>query len=141
MPQKAFHKTFWGTTKKCENKNWTEFFISVREWDGKGWSYIIDIWWPYFPPTRENFTREIFSWKNLNCLYFRCCYPYGNYLLKVNERNIRTTCEICSRLSHWRRSDVVIAIFNIFDTLLWCFCCKLYTCHCRQGSHVISILS
>ena len=35
-------------------------------------------------------------------------YPTGNYLLKVNNRNTRTTCETCSELTiktpgrrHW----------------------------------------
>ena len=27
-------KTFRGTTKKCENKNLTEFFLFVWDWDG-----------------------------------------------------------------------------------------------------------
>ena len=30
---KGLHKTFWGTTKKCENKNLTYFFLFVRDWD------------------------------------------------------------------------------------------------------------
>ena len=39
----------------------------------------------------------------------------GNYMFKVNNRNNRTRCEICSKLTiktperrHWRRSDVFI---------------------------------
>ena len=42
--------------------------------------------------------------------------PGGIYLLKVNNRNIRTRCEICSKLAiktperrQWRRSGVFIA--------------------------------
>ena len=38
-------------------------------------------------------------------------YPVGIYLVKVNYRNTRTRCEICSKLTiktperrHWRRS-------------------------------------
>ena len=41
--------------------------------------------------------------------------PAGIYLLKVNNRNTRMRCEICSELTiktperrHWRRSDIVI---------------------------------
>ena len=30
-----FHKTFCGTTKKCENEKLI-FFLFVRDWDGKG---------------------------------------------------------------------------------------------------------
>ena len=36
VPQKGLHKTFWGTTKKCENKNLTKYFHFVRDWDVKG---------------------------------------------------------------------------------------------------------
>ena len=41
--------------------------------------------------------------------------PAGNYMFKVNNRNTRTGCEICSKLTvkaperrHWRRSGVFI---------------------------------
>ena len=33
---KGLHKTFWGITKKCENKNLTSFFLFLRDWGGKG---------------------------------------------------------------------------------------------------------
>ena len=42
-------------------------------------------------------------------------FPAVNYLFKVNDRNTRTRCEICSKLTmkspawhHWRRSAVFI---------------------------------
>ena len=42
-------------------------------------------------------------------------FPAGIYLFKVNNRNNRTMCEICSKLTietpeqhHWRRSGVFI---------------------------------
>ena len=42
--------------------------------------------------------------------------PAGNYIFKVNNRNTRTRCEICSKLTvktperrQWRRSGVFIA--------------------------------
>ena len=45
--------------------------------------------------------------------------PAGIYLLKVNNRNTRTRCEICSELTiktsercQWRRSDVFIVYFE-----------------------------
>ena len=28
-----------------------------------------------------------------------CLYPVGNYMFKVNNRNTRTSCEICSKLT------------------------------------------
>ena len=46
-------------------------------------------------------------------------YPAGIHLLKVNNRNTRTRCEICSKLTikapercHWRRSGVFIVNFE-----------------------------
>ena len=49
----------------------------------------------------------------------QCCYPVGIYLLKVNNRNTRTRCEICSKLTvktperhQCRRSDVFIVNFE-----------------------------
>ena len=32
----GLHKTFWGTTKKCENKNLIWFFLFGRNSNGKG---------------------------------------------------------------------------------------------------------
>ena len=45
--------------------------------------------------------------------------PAGNYMFKVNNKNTRTRCEICSKLTiktperrHWRRSDIFIVNFE-----------------------------
>ena len=52
--------------------------------------------------------------------------PYGNHMFKVNNRNTRTRCEICSKLtiktserrlvSFW----CLIVDLNIFHTLFYC---------------------
>ena len=46
-------------------------------------------------------------------------YPAGIYLLKVKNRNTRTRCEICSKLTiklperrQWRRSGIFIVNFE-----------------------------
>ena len=46
-------------------------------------------------------------------------FPVGIYLIKVNNRNIRKRCEICSKLiikapgrRHWRRFGVFIVNFE-----------------------------
>ena len=46
-------------------------------------------------------------------------YPDGNYMFKVDNRNTRTRCEICSKLTvktperrNWRRSGVFILNFE-----------------------------
>ena len=52
----------------------------------------------------------------------------GNYLLKVNSKNTRTKCEICSKLSvkkperrQWRRSDVFVVNFEHISHLALVF--------------------
>ena len=46
-------------------------------------------------------------------------FPAGNYMFKVNNRNTRTECEICPKLTikiperrHWRRSGIFIVNFE-----------------------------
>ena len=53
--------------------------------------------------------------------------PAHIYLFKINNGNIRTMCEMCSKLTiktpewrHWHRSGVFIVTLNRFHTL---FCC------------------
>ena len=52
----------------------------------------------------------------------------GIYLFKVNNRNTRTRCEICSKLTintperrHWRRSGVFIVNFEHISHLVLVF--------------------
>ena len=52
----------------------------------------------------------------------------GNYFFKVNNRNTRTRCEICSKLTrktperrHWRRSGVFIVNFEHISHLALVF--------------------
>ena len=54
--------------------------------------------------------------------------PADIYLLKVNNRNTRTRCEICSKLTintpesrHWRRSGVFIVNFEHISHLVLVF--------------------
>ena len=51
----------------------------------------------------------------LNIFHKLFCFPAAIYLLTVNNRNPRTRCEICSKLTiktperrHWRRSGVFV---------------------------------
>ena len=59
---------------------------------------------------------------------FKESIPAGNCMLKVNNKNTRTKCEICSNLTiktpkrrHWRRSKVFIVNFEDIPTLFYCF--------------------
>ena len=55
-------------------------------------------------------------------------FPSGNYIFKVNNRNTRTKCEICSKLTiktperrHLRRSGVFIVNFEHISHLVLVF--------------------
>ena len=55
----------------------------------------------------------------------------GNYMLKVNYKNNRASCEICSYVV-----GVALSLFltlNTFHTLFWCFYCELWEGKCRLG--------
>ena len=55
------------------------------------------------------YEQPIFSWVYSIFGYF----PAGIYLLKVNDRNSRTSCEICSKLT----IKIPERTLNIFYTL------------------------
>ena len=64
--------------------------------------------------------------------------PACIYLLKVNNRNSETICEICSKLTikkperrHWRRSGVFIVDFEHMSHLALMFLFLIWTCNCR----------
>ena len=68
--------------------------------------------------------------KNLcpkNCLILHLPIPAGIYLLKVNNRNTRTRCEICSKLTiktpeqRWRCSGVFMVNFEHISQLVLVF--------------------
>ena len=60
-------------------------------------------------------------------IFFTCIKPAGIYLLKVNNRNTRTRCEICSKLTktperrQWRRSGIFIVNFEHISDLVLVF--------------------
>ena len=61
-------------------------------------------------------------------LLFLHQFPVGIYLLKVNIRNTRTRCEICSKLTikmperrHWRHYGVFIVNFEHISHLVLVF--------------------
>ena len=67
--------------------------------------------------------RMILSFLEIICmslfLSIFASYPAGNYMFKVNNRNTRARCEICSELTikiperrHWRRSGIFIVDFE-----------------------------
>ena len=57
-------------------------------------------------------------------------HPAGFYMFKVNNRNTRARCEICSKLTiktperhQWRHLVSLLLTLNIFYNLFYCFCC------------------
>ena len=59
-----------------------------------------------------------------------CLFLAGIYLFGVNNRNTRTTCEICWKLAiktperrHWRRSDVFNVNFQHISHIVLVFYC------------------
>ena len=55
-------------------------------------------------------------------------FPTNNYMFKVNNRNTRPRCEICSKLTikkqerrHWRRCGVFIVNFEHISNLVLVF--------------------
>ena len=63
-----------------------------------------------------------------SALFIRKKIPAGIFLFKVNNRNTRTRCEICSKLTintperrQWRRSGVFIVNFEHISHLVLVF--------------------
>ena len=91
--RKALIKPFWGTKKKCKNKNSCQFYLL----SGNGAVTV----------------NKLMLSSKINCV-LQFIYWVSIYLLKINKRNTRTMCEICSNLTiktpeqyHWRHSDVL----------------------------------
>ena len=51
------------------------------------------------------------------------CNPAGNYMFKVRNRNTRTSCEICSKLTIKTTKIRQWLTLNIFHILFQCFYC------------------
>ena len=57
-----------------------------------------------------------------------CLIPAGNYIFKVSNRNTRTRCDICSKLTiktperhHWRRFGIFSVNFEHISHLVLVF--------------------
>ena len=71
--------------------------------------------------TNKTKRKEEWSWFVRGLKYSN---PVGIYLLKVNNRNTRTRCEIFSKLTI--KTKILVSLLltlNIFHILLWCFYC------------------
>ena len=71
---------------------------------------------------------NLFLYANDPCLVFQSNTPAGNYMFKVNNRNTRARCEICSKLTiktperpHLHCSDVFIVNFEHISHLVLVF--------------------
>ena len=68
---------------------------------------------------------------------------HGNSMLRINNRNTKTSCETCSKLtiktpewSQWRRWGAFIVNFELIPQLVLVFLCyKLWAGKCRLEPH------
>ena len=100
---------------------------------------------PFIYPLKSSGNREVFyclqgvkegykgkKWVNRMILYDIATsiqtIPAGNYMFKVNNRNTRTRCGVCSKLTkkiqqrlHWHRSGIFIVNFKHISHLALVF--------------------
>ena len=76
---------------------------------------------------QDRYVNSNISWKSGQMVHVNA-FPSGIYLLKVNNRNTRTRCEISSKLTiktpeqrQWRRSGVFIVNFTHISHLILMF--------------------
>ena len=81
-----------------------------------------------------------FTGKNSKMSLLTCHYPAVIYLPKVNDKNTRKSCKICSKSTkkipdwhRWRRSGVVIVNFEYISHLVLVFLLLPLTRNCRLG--------
>ena len=68
-------------------------------------------------------TSDVYSVKSINATNLRYApIPAGNCLFKVENRNTRTSCKICSKLPGVVLVSLLLTL-NIFHTLFQCFYC------------------
>ena len=72
--------------------------------------------------------KELMSSYEKGNLMFYMIVSVGIYLLKVNNRNTRTRCEICAKLTikiperrHWRRFGIFIVTFELISHVVLVF--------------------
>ena len=79
-------------------------------------------------------TQKLFIWLKNNQMKEN---PVGNSMLKVNNRNTRTRCEIFSKLTiiHWRRFGVFIVNFEYISDLVLVFLLLTLSRYMPTGNH------
>ena len=108
-------------------KGWLIYFIIIKAQAFRSWKYSQSSWL-YFEWLKFVF-RNNTSGNFLKILpYFLQSIPVDIYLFKVNNKNTRTRCEICSKLTmktperrQWRCSGVFIVNFEHISHLILVF--------------------
>ena len=115
-----FLSQFFKGIKSCRKKNEPKFFIllglGMKVWNYQQWCEKSGI---YSNQTVELVATGVFI-LTLGKPYSFNVFPVGIYLFKVNNRNIRTRCEICSKLAiktPEQRHVSLLLTLNIFHTL------------------------
>ena len=129
ISQETLTMHFFIHLQSCVKNYWTNFFhFLVKQGRAKDWQLVHHIKLRAQLKVFRDFSYKIwlkptcFSKKALFALknFFKINYnPAGNYMFKVNNRDTRTRCKICSNLTimttkrhQWRRSGVFIANFE-----------------------------
>ena len=113
----------------CNNKrsNYNDYndndsYHVKRVW--KEWIFALDFVKLWFSDVFREYRKRQLAW---NGLIFVARYPAVIYLLKVDNRNTRTKCEICSKstikipVRRWRRSGIFIVNFEHISHLVLVF--------------------
>ena len=117
---------------------------------GKHWSKRKHMEWVKLAATgiHVKWWKEDLSIYLIVYLAFFMTNPTGNYIFKVNIRNTRTSCEICSKLTiktpewrYWRRSGVFIVNFEQVNASWVPYLWSLVTTTLARCSAVIKLLS
>ena len=116
--------------KLLENVWWeTKFKLNLSE--GNITDIIINLFVLKFPVYDEkifSFQNLLVKHKSVLVQYYDLQFPVGIWLLKINNSNTRTRCEICSKLTtkaserrQWHRSVVFMVNFEHISHLVLVF--------------------
>ena len=106
-------------------KPWLLYFWSSNNNSTKGWfSNNVRLKLPFLTHLPPIITLCHVSSREPSCVYYQSLVqtgsiPAGNYMFKVNNRNTRTKCEICSKLT--------IKVPERHQASFWCLYCWLWT--------------
>ena len=98
--------------------------VNVKQCKSSGWLILLML---------MIFALNLKVWEKPGTIFVNAA---GIYLLKVNNRNTKTRCEMCSKLTtkalerrHWRRSGVFNVNFKHISHFVLVFLSLIWTCN------------